>query len=373
MNTRNLTIGVAALIAAGLALPASALSISSLFGNSDEPVMCTMEAKMCPDGSFVGRTGPNCEFAACPGVSNDDSNTGGSVNAGASGSGSVSGNSGSGVSGSASGDANVSGNVNAGLNSGSGIGAEISAMIKSFFGVSSTSNTDTDTDADTSGSGSANANVSGNAEANANTNAQLNAGLGSLIVTRADVRSNAVIATSRDWASVKSDADLSGYIAAQMKNDENIARVQVSPANVAVTYKQQARFLALVPTTISATAMVDASGDVTVSYPWYSFLFATENDIKAKLQDRVHAIFDANGSLSAAANTTLNANTDANTNGNAGANANASANAEATAKLAAEAQARLVAEIRAVLEEEFSAQLDADAEVNADANAASNV
>lgn len=29
---------------------------------------CTMEAKMCPDGSAVGRTGPNCEFAACPNV-----------------------------------------------------------------------------------------------------------------------------------------------------------------------------------------------------------------------------------------------------------------------------------------------------------------
>lgn len=27
---------------------------------------CTMEAKLCPDGSYVGRTGPNCEFAACP-------------------------------------------------------------------------------------------------------------------------------------------------------------------------------------------------------------------------------------------------------------------------------------------------------------------
>lgn len=29
-------------------------------------VVCTMEAKLCPDGSYVGRTGPNCEFAACP-------------------------------------------------------------------------------------------------------------------------------------------------------------------------------------------------------------------------------------------------------------------------------------------------------------------
>jgi hypothetical protein len=31
-----------------------------------EPVACTMEAKQCPDGSYVGRTGPACEFAACP-------------------------------------------------------------------------------------------------------------------------------------------------------------------------------------------------------------------------------------------------------------------------------------------------------------------
>lgn len=27
---------------------------------------CTLEAKICPDGSSVGRTGPNCEFAPCP-------------------------------------------------------------------------------------------------------------------------------------------------------------------------------------------------------------------------------------------------------------------------------------------------------------------
>jgi hypothetical protein len=30
------------------------------------PVACTTEAKLCPDGSYVGRTGPSCEFAACP-------------------------------------------------------------------------------------------------------------------------------------------------------------------------------------------------------------------------------------------------------------------------------------------------------------------
>ncbi len=34
--------------------------------NEEEPVACTMEARACPDGSYVGREGPNCEFAVCP-------------------------------------------------------------------------------------------------------------------------------------------------------------------------------------------------------------------------------------------------------------------------------------------------------------------
>lgn len=31
-----------------------------------ENVACTLDAKLCPDGSYVSRTGPNCEFAPCP-------------------------------------------------------------------------------------------------------------------------------------------------------------------------------------------------------------------------------------------------------------------------------------------------------------------
>lgn len=32
-------------------------------------VACTMEALQCPDGSYIGRSGPSCEFTACPGAS----------------------------------------------------------------------------------------------------------------------------------------------------------------------------------------------------------------------------------------------------------------------------------------------------------------
>lgn len=48
-------------------------------GDPGQPVACTDEAKQCPDGSYVGRSGPNCEFAACPDTSSGqvcDANTG---------------------------------------------------------------------------------------------------------------------------------------------------------------------------------------------------------------------------------------------------------------------------------------------------------
>ncbi|MEX1997825.1 MAG: TspO/MBR family protein [Candidatus Andersenbacteria bacterium] len=49
---------------------ASYLNYSIWALNQDDAggrTFCTQEAKLCPDGSYVGRTGPNCEFAACPG------------------------------------------------------------------------------------------------------------------------------------------------------------------------------------------------------------------------------------------------------------------------------------------------------------------
>lgn len=43
------------------------LAVWSLYTQTPQNVACTMEAKLCPDGSYVGRSGPRCEFAPCPG------------------------------------------------------------------------------------------------------------------------------------------------------------------------------------------------------------------------------------------------------------------------------------------------------------------
>ena len=34
--------------------------------NNENNIVCTTDAKECPDGSYVGRSGPKCEFAPCP-------------------------------------------------------------------------------------------------------------------------------------------------------------------------------------------------------------------------------------------------------------------------------------------------------------------
>ena len=41
----------------------------------DTPKACTQEAKLCPDGTAVSRTGPNCEFAPCPTVDGGTTST----------------------------------------------------------------------------------------------------------------------------------------------------------------------------------------------------------------------------------------------------------------------------------------------------------
>ncbi len=53
--------------------------VTSDVPSGDQIVVCTMEAKLCPDGSSVGRSGPKCEFASCPEASNVSSVLGRSV------------------------------------------------------------------------------------------------------------------------------------------------------------------------------------------------------------------------------------------------------------------------------------------------------
>lgn len=76
MNSRTVVMWVAlALIVAGFIA----------FGvprSGEQGTVCTLEARQCPDGSYVGRTGPKCEFAPCSGATSTLENSYENPNAG---------------------------------------------------------------------------------------------------------------------------------------------------------------------------------------------------------------------------------------------------------------------------------------------------
>ncbi len=51
----------------------STIKLTDQNNSQQNQVACTQEAKQCPDGSYVSRTGPNCEFAQCPVLNNQTS------------------------------------------------------------------------------------------------------------------------------------------------------------------------------------------------------------------------------------------------------------------------------------------------------------
>ncbi len=72
-NRKGLAPAVIILIIVGVL---AAASIGAIYYHKiqkeNQPKACTMEAKLCPDGSSVGRTGSNCEFAECPEIKPDE-------------------------------------------------------------------------------------------------------------------------------------------------------------------------------------------------------------------------------------------------------------------------------------------------------------
>jgi hypothetical protein len=67
MNLKILIIGILVLVLSAISVNYTLNNmVPDTTENPEENYACTMEAKMCPDGSYVGRTGPKCEFEQCP-------------------------------------------------------------------------------------------------------------------------------------------------------------------------------------------------------------------------------------------------------------------------------------------------------------------
>lgn len=63
MNLKGLGMGVLFVVLVGIA---GFLYRNALTRPVGIPIHCAPEEKACPDGSVVGRSGPDCAFAPCP-------------------------------------------------------------------------------------------------------------------------------------------------------------------------------------------------------------------------------------------------------------------------------------------------------------------
>jgi hypothetical protein len=145
------------------------------------------------------------------------------------------------------------------------------------------------------------AGASSSAAAASDTSATLG---GTLVLTRTDADEDA---PAGDPVAVATDADLDAYARGVIASDPHVHRVDSSADHVALSYDERAWLLGFIPTEVAATARIDADGTASVSYPWYRFLMATDQDA---VQASVDETFAASGNR-AAATGSLSANAQA--------------------------------------------------------------
>jgi hypothetical protein len=174
-------------------------------------------------------------------------------------------------------------------------------------GSSGYTRTDATVNADVGITGSVSgSNTSGSnsgAAASSNTSGSVSLGILPIVITRAEVEANAIASNTKPAIEVKSNDDLSGYVAAQMSYDNNISTVSASSNHVAVTYKQAAKLFGFIPVKVDTTATVNADGSVSISYPWYVFLASTSKaDLQSKIEGKVRGDLSANASAGLSTN-----------------------------------------------------------------------
>lgn len=189
----------------------------------------------------------------------------------------------------------TNGSGSAAVNVGTGVSVNAGGSASASGGVGTNADTDTDMGSGSSTTGSASSGTSANAAASGSANLSI-----PLVVTQADVSSGTTQAVQISADKVQTTNDLSGYIAAQMQGDANLMSVDTASDHVAVTYQEPAKFLGIFPITVDTTATTDASGNVSVSQPWWAFLATTNNaQLQANVQSSVSSIIGASGSANA--------------------------------------------------------------------------
>lgn len=110
--------------------------------------------------------------------------------------------------------------------------------------------------------------------------------------------------TIKNSDEVHTNGELRSFLNHLVKEDDRIANVQISSTTIETQYALPARFLWAIPTSIPAHVAVGADGSVTITYPWYAFLFAKHDDeIKTQLTQAASSTVGVSTSTALSADT----------------------------------------------------------------------
>lgn len=171
------------------------------------------------------------------------------------------------VGGSAGLNADLEGGVNAGVDANAGINARSDNPSAANKASSSASNA--------SSAARAHASAQSAVKATASSTGNL------FVITRGDVA--ATTTGSVTAANVSSANDLSLYARSLIMSDSHVSKVETADDRVSVWYDEPAKFLGIVPVTVTVRSTVDAEGNVTLGYPWWYGLFV-KDDNQAEFQ-----------------------------------------------------------------------------------------
>lgn len=251
-------------------------------------VACTMEARQCPDGSFVGRTVPNCEFAACPGDSMDDPAVKPMPILYDEGQAAPGGNS--------KGNVEYEWKVEEGERMQPPPDGPTDVMMQNDGMMRKESGEK---------AGTADINIGVGEMQDGGDDGDMDMRRGSDGSMKSDVAVRAVevrgwdpekkaefLSSVKAHAELRSGQDLDNFARGILIEDENVDEVQIAEEGVAMSYRVRGKFLGVVDLPMRARSQVYADGRVKVKYPWYSFLFADyvpatdiENDVRANAGD----------------------------------------------------------------------------------------
>jgi len=92
-----------------------------------------------------------------------------------------------------------------------------------------------------------------------------------LVITRGNISAD-IKAAPISAADVKTQDDLADFVSGLLHKHPDLSTVDAAADHVAVTCKEPGLFLGMIPVSADMTVTTDASGNITISQPWWDFL-----------------------------------------------------------------------------------------------------